>query len=143
MRRWVILLVTLALAACDSADDAGSRDTGGGGGAGEDAGGSGGPGVTGQCYPVECTGVEEFEDCLCETCFTVMTACYGDGVFDGEYSGPCAPLIECARGCECDDACNHGCDALVTAECQGALTEVQACAQANHCLDAMNCTAGE
>jgi hypothetical protein len=125
MGRWFVFLpaLALALAACDDDGDG----SGGGGG------GGGGRGAFGECFGEQgqtCTGVDTYEACLQQQCGGEARACYGAGVFDGDFGGACAPFMQCARACDCGDTgCTVACAQEMSDACRQCSAEVSACTE--------------
>ncbi|NOZ01405.1 MAG: hypothetical protein GXP54_05890 [Deltaproteobacteria bacterium] len=125
MKKLFIGMVVLALAGCGS--DSGSSSTSSG--ATKDK--------FGNCYGgtgQECTGVDEYTDCVTKACDAEYKDMLGDDFMNGNWGGKCKDYMTCNIACECGDtACFTKCLADATQDCQDAIAAIGTCVMAASC----------
>jgi hypothetical protein len=117
-------------AGSNNGSNGGSNNSGGG------ASNSGGSNSMG-CDPSDPTGMgdecPELVECGQTLCATEYEECFGPDYLNGNFAGECAPYVECASACDCDQTCIDACD---FSDCQACVTggSLASCI-ANNCLD--------
>ncbi|MBM4397603.1 MAG: hypothetical protein FJ087_18185 [Deltaproteobacteria bacterium] len=85
-------------------------------------------GTTGQ----ECTGIDEYQDCVISKCDTELKDMLGASYASGTFAGKCGEMVNFLVKCACGDtACEQACAAKMDADCQTAAGAVSTCAQNN------------
>ncbi|MBM4398080.1 MAG: hypothetical protein FJ087_20635 [Deltaproteobacteria bacterium] len=116
-------------AACGS-DDGGGNSGGNTGGTRDKLGNC--QGTAGQ----ECTGTDEYVDCVTKACDTQYKNCLGPDYLSGTFAGKCKEFMDCVVACKCDDtACQQACAMKMTAnaECGTCMQTLGTCTQGAGC----------